>query len=187
MPSQDDVARYRDNRQDEMNSAALSRTFAALEPQTQLAQLSERLATVEDRHARFWEQYLRAAGASVPPPRPSWRAACSSGWPNALDRSGSCRPSPRSSAWTVTCMIASLKHNRPDSRSMSAPTPASSAPSSARRASRATHSPASKGATGPLAGTRCVPPCWGRMTAWSPISVWSWGWREPRSRDRRSW
>jgi len=74
MPSQDDVARYRDNRQDEMNSAALYRTFAALEPQTQLAQLYERLATVEDRHARFWEQHLRAAGASVPPPRPSWRA-----------------------------------------------------------------------------------------------------------------
>jgi VIT1/CCC1 family predicted Fe2+/Mn2+ transporter len=74
MPSQDDAARYRDNRQDEMNSAALSRTFAALEPQTQLAQLYERLATVEDRHARFWEQYLRAAGESVPPPRPSWRA-----------------------------------------------------------------------------------------------------------------
>src|SRR6266487_5917493 len=74
MPSQDDVARYRDNRQDEMNSAALYRTFAALEPQKQLSQIYERLATVEERHARFWEQHLRAAGASVPPPRPSWRA-----------------------------------------------------------------------------------------------------------------
>jgi VIT1/CCC1 family predicted Fe2+/Mn2+ transporter len=74
MPSKEDAARYRDNRQDEMNSAALYRTFAALEPQTQLAQLYERLATVEERHARFWEQYLRAAGESVPPPRPSWRA-----------------------------------------------------------------------------------------------------------------
>ena len=49
MPSQDDVARYRDNRQDEMNSAALYRTFAALEPQTQLAQLYERLAMVGDK------------------------------------------------------------------------------------------------------------------------------------------
>src|SRR3989442_896164 len=74
MPSQDDVARYRDNRQDEMNSAAIYRTFAALEPQTQLAQLYERLATVEDRHARFWEQHLRAAGEPVPPPQPNWRA-----------------------------------------------------------------------------------------------------------------
>src|SRR2546422_3116917 len=74
MPSQEDVARYRDNRQDEMNSAALYRTFAALEPRKPLSQIYERLATVEERHARFWEQHLRAAGASVPPPRPSWRA-----------------------------------------------------------------------------------------------------------------
>jgi vacuolar iron transporter family protein len=74
MPSQDEVARDRDNRQDEMKSAALERTFAALEPQTPLAQIYARLATVEERHARFWEQHLRAAGESVPPPRPSWRA-----------------------------------------------------------------------------------------------------------------
>src|SRR5215475_7430646 len=74
MPPKDDVARYRDNRQDEINSAALYRTLAALEPQTQLSQIYERLATVEERHARFWERHLRAAGASVPPPQPSWRA-----------------------------------------------------------------------------------------------------------------
>src|SRR6267143_4082481 len=74
MPPQDDVARYRDNRQDEINSEALYRTLAELEPQTQLSQIYESLATVEERHARFWERHLRAAGASVPPPRPSWRA-----------------------------------------------------------------------------------------------------------------
>src|SRR5256885_17252642 len=74
MPPKDNIARYRDNRQDEINSAALYRTLAALEPQTQLSQIYERLATVEERHARFWERHLRAAGASVPPPQPSWRA-----------------------------------------------------------------------------------------------------------------
>src|ERR671923_2869605 len=74
MPPKDDMARYRENRQDEINSAALYRTLAALEPQTQLAQIYERLATVEERHARFWERHLRAAGESVPPPQPSWRA-----------------------------------------------------------------------------------------------------------------
>src|SRR4029450_7338800 len=74
MPPKDDVARYRENRQDEINSAALYRTLAALEPQAQLSQIYERLATVEERHARFWERHLRAAGESVPPPRPSWRA-----------------------------------------------------------------------------------------------------------------
>src|SRR5919108_3702453 len=74
MPPKDDVARYRENRQDEINSAALYRTLAALEPQTQLSQIYERLAAVEERHARFWERHLRAAGESVPPPQPSWRA-----------------------------------------------------------------------------------------------------------------
>src|SRR5256885_9209088 len=74
MPPKDNIARYRDNRQDEINSAALYRTLAALEPQTQLSQIYERLATVEERHARFWERHLRAAGESVPPPQPSWRA-----------------------------------------------------------------------------------------------------------------
>ena len=50
MPPKDDVARYRENRQDEINSAALYRTLAALKPQTQLSQIYERLA-MEERHA----------------------------------------------------------------------------------------------------------------------------------------
>src|SRR5919109_1780160 len=74
MPPKEDVARYRENRQDEINSAALYRTLAALEPQKQLSQIYERLAAVEERHARFWERHLRAAGEAVPPPQPSWRA-----------------------------------------------------------------------------------------------------------------
>lgn len=74
MPTQDALARYRANRQDEINSAALYRTLAALESQAQLARVYERLAMVEERHARLWERYLQAAGESVPPPRPSWRA-----------------------------------------------------------------------------------------------------------------
>src|SRR6516162_7829675 len=74
MPPKGDVARYRANRQDEINSAALYRTLAALESQTQLSQIYERLATVEERHARFWERHLQAAGVAVPPPQPSWRA-----------------------------------------------------------------------------------------------------------------
>ena len=74
MLTQDTIARYRANRQDEINSAALYRTLAALESQAQLAQVYERLAMVEERHARFWERHLQAAGASVPPPQPNWRA-----------------------------------------------------------------------------------------------------------------
>ena len=74
MLTQDTIARYRDNRQDEINSAALYRTLAALESQAQLAQVYERLAMVEERHAQLWERHLQAAGESVPPPQPSWRA-----------------------------------------------------------------------------------------------------------------
>jgi vacuolar iron transporter family protein len=74
MPSQDAIARYRANWQDEINSAALYRTLAALESQAQLAQVYERLAMVEERHARLWERHLRAAGQAVPPPQPSLRA-----------------------------------------------------------------------------------------------------------------
>ena len=74
MLTQDTMARYRANRQDEINSAALYRTLAALESQAQLAQVYERLAMVEERHAQLWERHLRAAGESVPPPQPSWRA-----------------------------------------------------------------------------------------------------------------
>ncbi|HEY5869564.1 MAG TPA: VIT1/CCC1 family protein [Candidatus Tectomicrobia bacterium] len=74
MLTQDTIARYRANRQDEINSAALYRTLAALESQAQLAQVYERLAMVEERHAQLWERHLQEAGESVPPPQPSWRA-----------------------------------------------------------------------------------------------------------------
>ena len=133
MPPKDDVARYRENRQDEINSAALYRTLAALEPQTQLSQIYERLATVEERHARFWERHLRAAGDQYRRHSPAGGHVCLSGWPGAWGRSGCCRPSPRPSAWVVTCTIGSLKRRTPRFPSMSAPTHASSAPSSARR------------------------------------------------------
>ena len=62
MTSNKDIARYRENRQDEINSAALYRALAEIESQSQLAQIYLRLATVEERHAQFWERQLRAAG-----------------------------------------------------------------------------------------------------------------------------
>ena len=74
MRTQDTIARYRANRQDEINSAALYRTLAALESQAQLAQVYERLAMVEERHAQLWERHLQEAGEFVPPPQPNWRA-----------------------------------------------------------------------------------------------------------------
>jgi len=74
MAERQDFARYRTNLQDEIDSAALYRTLAEVEAQPQLAEVYRRLAMVEERHARFWEQRLQAAGQRVPPPRPRWRS-----------------------------------------------------------------------------------------------------------------
>ncbi|GIX49448.1 MAG: hypothetical protein KatS3mg131_3659 [Candidatus Tectimicrobiota bacterium] len=69
-----DLARYRANLQDEIDSAALYRALAEVESHPQLAEVYRRLAAVEERHARFWEQKLREAGQPTPPWRPGWRA-----------------------------------------------------------------------------------------------------------------
>jgi VIT1/CCC1 family predicted Fe2+/Mn2+ transporter len=74
MTTKEDITRYRANRQDELDGAALYRTLAEVEGQPHLAEVYRRLAIVEERHAQFWEQKLRAAGQSVPPWRQGWRS-----------------------------------------------------------------------------------------------------------------
>jgi VIT1/CCC1 family predicted Fe2+/Mn2+ transporter len=74
MARPEDIARYRANLQGEMDGAALYRTMAEVATPPQLAEVYRRLAAIEERHARFWEQQLRAAGQPVPSRRPSWRA-----------------------------------------------------------------------------------------------------------------
>lgn len=74
MGAKDDIIRYRDNLQGEIDSAALYRTLAEVEPQPQLAEVYRRLAAVEEKHAQFWEQKLHDAGQPVPPRRPGWRS-----------------------------------------------------------------------------------------------------------------
>ncbi|MEX0984110.1 MAG: VIT1/CCC1 transporter family protein [Actinomycetota bacterium] len=69
-----DVARYRENIRDETDGAFLYRVLAELEDQPQLAELYERLALTEERHASFWEEKIRGAGQRVPPRRPTRRA-----------------------------------------------------------------------------------------------------------------
>jgi vacuolar iron transporter family protein len=65
--------RYLVNWQDEVDSAALYRALSDIEPDPRVAEVYQRLAATEDRHARFWEERLRAAGARVPARRPGWR------------------------------------------------------------------------------------------------------------------
>lgn len=69
-----DVKRYRSNLQGEIDSASLYLAMAQAEPQPALAEVYRRLAKVEEKHARLWEAKLYAAGAAVPPRRPSIRA-----------------------------------------------------------------------------------------------------------------
>jgi VIT1/CCC1 family predicted Fe2+/Mn2+ transporter len=68
-----DAERHLANWRDEIDSAALYRALAELEPDARLAEVYRRLAAAEERHAGFWEQRLRTAGARVPERRPGWR------------------------------------------------------------------------------------------------------------------
>jgi VIT1/CCC1 family predicted Fe2+/Mn2+ transporter len=69
-----DEARYRANLRGEIDSAAVYRAMADAEGNPQLASVYVRLAQVEERHATFWEDRLRAIGRDPGPRRPSWRA-----------------------------------------------------------------------------------------------------------------
>jgi VIT1/CCC1 family predicted Fe2+/Mn2+ transporter len=74
MATAEDIARYRTNWQDEIDSIALYQAVAASEAQPQLAEVYRRLAAVEERHAQFWEGQLKAAGQPIPERRPGWRS-----------------------------------------------------------------------------------------------------------------
>jgi vacuolar iron transporter family protein len=74
MAKSEDIVRYRSNLQGEIDGAALYRTMAEMTDQPQLAEVFRRLAEIEERHAQFWEQQLRAAGQPTPVSQPSWRA-----------------------------------------------------------------------------------------------------------------
>src|ERR1039458_9983228 len=69
-----DEARYRANRQGEIDSAVVYRAMAKAESDARLASVYIRLAEVEERHLGFWEDQLRALGSDPGPRRPSWRA-----------------------------------------------------------------------------------------------------------------
>ncbi len=73
MADQADVARYKQNLQAEYDAIALYERLATAEPNPDLAEVYRKLAGTERKHAEVWAGKLRAAGADVPPPRPSWR------------------------------------------------------------------------------------------------------------------
>jgi len=72
-PDGADAERYRRNRQDELDSAAVYGAMAGAESQPQLADVYARLAATETEHAAFWATKLEALDAPAPE-GPSWRA-----------------------------------------------------------------------------------------------------------------
>jgi vacuolar iron transporter family protein len=69
-----DVERYRENWQDEVDSAAEYRAMADSEPDPKIAKVYSNLASMEEAHISFWEEKLRSAGETVGERRPSWRS-----------------------------------------------------------------------------------------------------------------
>jgi VIT1/CCC1 family predicted Fe2+/Mn2+ transporter len=69
-----DIRRYLANWQAEVDSTEQYLAMAAHEPDVGTARVYENLASIEKKHAEFWETRLRAAGHDPGPRKPSWRA-----------------------------------------------------------------------------------------------------------------
>jgi VIT1/CCC1 family predicted Fe2+/Mn2+ transporter len=72
--STQDVARWLENRQEEIDSQFQYLAMADGERRANVADVYRRLAAIEDKHAAFWERHLREAGHELEPRRPSTRA-----------------------------------------------------------------------------------------------------------------
>jgi vacuolar iron transporter family protein len=72
--SEADLRRWRENRQEEVDSASQYRAMADGERRPEVADVYRRLAAMEEKHAAFWEERLRAANAPVGARRPTARA-----------------------------------------------------------------------------------------------------------------
>lgn len=63
--TQNDIPRYRANRQKEIDGVFLYRALADSEPNPQLTEVYRRLAAGEEKHAAIWDEKLKAAGAAI--------------------------------------------------------------------------------------------------------------------------
>ncbi len=70
----DDIKRYRENLQGEIDGTAIYLAMADGEKDPPLKELYRRLAETEQRHGAVWEQRLKDAGVDISRMRPSWRA-----------------------------------------------------------------------------------------------------------------
>src|SRR5215469_1762655 len=66
MSTSQDSARLLRNWRDELDSAALYAALAQIERDPQQRDVYQELESAERRHARFWEERMRAAGQTIP-------------------------------------------------------------------------------------------------------------------------
>ncbi len=72
-PTTDDLRRYADNFLREQDGIALYRALSKAEQDPARAQIFEKLAAAEERHAARWARLLKNNGAPLPPYAPGWR------------------------------------------------------------------------------------------------------------------
>src|SRR5512138_3294461 len=75
MPNNNNIQQYSSNRQKEIDGAALYQALAETEKQPQMAEVYAKLAASEEKHAAAWEKKLTKLNVSIPPRKPTWRAA----------------------------------------------------------------------------------------------------------------
>ena len=69
------VKQYLDNRQKEIDGAALYAVLAETEKQPQMAEVYKKLSASENKHAAAWEKKLKGLQVPLAPRKPTWRAA----------------------------------------------------------------------------------------------------------------
>lgn len=75
-PQDEKITRYRENWQDERNSAALYKALSEIEANPQLKEIYRRMGLAEENHSNFWEAKLRATGQTRPLTyKPAWRTS----------------------------------------------------------------------------------------------------------------
>ena len=75
MSNEEDVKRYLENRQKEIDGSALYLALAGTEKQPQMAEVYRKLSASEEKHAAAWDHKLEKLGVKPPPRKPSWRAS----------------------------------------------------------------------------------------------------------------
>jgi VIT1/CCC1 family predicted Fe2+/Mn2+ transporter len=74
MANQEDIKRYYENLQDEINTAYLYRLIAGVEKSPQLSLVYVKMAEIEEKHIAVWTDELKKAGESQPHCSPNFRS-----------------------------------------------------------------------------------------------------------------